>query len=372
MSAFLSSISANWGNVDNTADLQSAINGCGGLLFADVPTVRIDRSINITAPVRIIGPGIDQWRIGGAACNVITTGNADLFRIRRSNVHLDGLNFNGTGARFAASGGKAIVVGDVAGPDGDGTITGLTLSRISASSHGTAVHFVRASNFVMERCDLQSYNSVIVENIINVDKGDSLITGCDFAADATGGKCVIQKSSGGLRIQNSSSVGGIEAYFKDCTFKGDILVLGVDQIIFQNCSSIQSFGDAMNYDARNTIVTSAIEIDCDFGYCGTTSSDQASTSHNGCFVVRLNGEYHNTSGQNIATAQVETYEWLLGTEMYTSTLGRGYESSGLSWLDSCYIHDVTKDLVNAVGSTIYTRNLISGGNNTIAGTLTPY
>jgi hypothetical protein len=52
----------------------------------------------------------------------------------------------------------------------------------------------------MDRCDMQSFYTLTIENLANTDKGDSLITNCDLAADSTSGKCIQQKSSGGLRI----------------------------------------------------------------------------------------------------------------------------------------------------------------------------
>lgn len=187
---------------DSTAEIQAAINGCEGVLIWQKGWQRIEGSVEFTAPCRIIGPGTDQWRVAGAAANVITSGVSNtLFRINANNVVIDGLNFPGTSARCVSGGGKAITVGDTPGATGDGTITGTVLSNVGISSHGMGVHFIRASDWLMERrCDIHSYNAVTVENLVHVDKGDSAIANCHFAADPIAGKCLTYKGSGGLRV----------------------------------------------------------------------------------------------------------------------------------------------------------------------------
>lgn len=192
------------GATDYTAQVQNAVDNCNGVLLWNAGIVKINGTVTITKPCRILGPGIAQWRSTDGAVRITSSNPTNTkFKIMASNVHLDGLHFSGTSARYS-SGGKAIVVGDVAAPGafGDGTITGCSFSRISTASEGVGIHFVRASNWVMDRCDIQGYDAVIVENTV-ADKGDSAISHCDFAADPIAGKCITQTSSGGLRISNS-------------------------------------------------------------------------------------------------------------------------------------------------------------------------
>lgn len=198
------------GQSDSHATVQAAVDGCSGLLSWPAGRVRVDSSVNITRPLRIIGPGIDQWRTStsgpeGCAQALFTVDpTIPVLRINHSNVWIDGLTIPGTGARFSQpDGGVGIVIGDVPGQYQDGTITGVRLTNVSVMSHRIGVHWVRGSDWVMDGCDVQGYHGMVVENLGNVDKGDSLILGCWFAADLVGGKGVYHKSSGGLRVSDS-------------------------------------------------------------------------------------------------------------------------------------------------------------------------
>jgi len=177
---------------------------------------------------------------------------------------------------------------------------------------------------------------------------------------------------GGTSLSNASATGGLKVYMKDCSGHA-LVVAGVDEFITQNGHYFTTAADVANYDVLNTLVTKAIEIDCDFEDGGESSTNQASTAHNACVLVRINGHYHHVTGQCVAEAQTTTRTWMLGCEMNNSSVAQlGYHTQGVAWLDSCTIHDVTTDLQIDVGATIYKHNLTSGGVFVNNGTLTDY
>lgn len=176
----------------------------------------------------------------------------------------------------------------------------------------------------------------------------------------------------GVRTQNSSATGGMKMYFDDCTFFG-LSILGVNEFMMHGCTVHGTTGDGVNIDARNSIESQVVESKCTMYYCGSGGSDQASTTHNGCDMVRIMGKYYDIAGQCIAdTGGGET--WMLGTEVYNSTVaGIGIYSTVTMWLDSVYVHDQSNyDLQNTAGNTIYHHNCTLTGSNDIGGTYTAY
>lgn len=179
---------------------------------------------------------------------------------------------------------------------------------------------------------------------------------------------------GGCSFTNASAAGtATKVYLKDCTAHA-LSVQGVNEFFAQNCTVYTAPSDTVNYDALNSVITQAIEIDCNFSDGGSNSTHQASTGHNSCVITRINGKYHHVTGQCCAEAGAGTKTWMLGSELYNSTSGIGYYNEGTAWLDRIWSHDnATYDLQNIVGATIYTRNCtLAKGVNLIAGTLSSY
>jgi hypothetical protein len=141
---------------------------------------------------------------------------------------------------------------------------------------------------------------------------------------------------GAVRVRNASAAGGTKAFFKNCALlDGYFEITGVNETIFQNCSLYKPGGDGINYDVRNGILSKAIEINCSVSMGGLGgASDQASTSHNGCVVVRIGGNYGFCGGQVIADV-INAKTWNLGVKAHDSLVGVGFYTSGLMWLDSC-------------------------------------
>lgn len=178
---------------------------------------------------------------------------------------------------------------------------------------------------------------------------------------------------GGFNMSNASAAGtATKCYLKDCTGHSQT-IRGINEFIAQDCHFFTAAGDIVNYDTLNSVVTQAIEIDCEYEDGGTAGVDQASTIHNGCRIVRINGHYHHMTGQDVADGHAASRSWLLGCELHHSSIGdTGYSIQGVAWLDTCYIHDVSNDLRIEAGATLYKHNLQSGGVFSNSGILMDY
>lgn len=171
---------------------------------------------------------------------------------------------------------------------------------------------------------------------------------------------------------NASATGGAKTYYKNCTLFS-VSPRGLNEVILQNCYVYKSGDDGINYDSRNGIVTKSIEIDCEVFDGGASTTNQCSTTHNGCLVVRINGKYHDFTGQQIADTGTGGKTWMLGSEVYNAP-SVGIYSTVTMWLDSVWCHDNgTYNLQNTSGNTIYYRNLrLEGVANDIGGSFTEY
>lgn len=176
----------------------------------------------------------------------------------------------------------------------------------------------------------------------------------------------------GGSMGNASATGGARAYYKNCTFFS-VSPRGLTEVIFQNCEIYKSGGDGINYDFKNGIVTNSIEIDCLVFDGGVDSTNQCTTTHNGCMVVRIGGKYHDFTGQQIADTGTGGKSWILGSEVYNAP-ATGIYSAVTMWIDSAWLHNNgIYNLQNILGTTIYYRNLILDDvGNSIGGSLLPY
>ncbi|MFA6719452.1 MAG: hypothetical protein WCS15_10260 [Prevotella sp.] len=143
-------------------------------------------------------------------------------------------------------------------------------------------------------------------------------------------------------------------YAKNCTFKYGTDSNGVSlwgsNAILMNCTAANNALDGFNYHISSFgWLCNAVEIDCigrDNGgitWINSNKIDNGSTAHEGCKVVRLNGQYMRNYGPNcidITTAKswninCVTTDTKLGSD--TSSANAGFEclSDAVMWLDSC-------------------------------------
>lgn len=79
--------------------------------------------------------------------------------------------------------------------------------------------------------------------------------------------------------------------------------------IFINCTCDRNVKDGFNYHANSDIPSYGIEINCigsNNGYNSSDNYNNGSTAHDGSQVVRINGNYFNNKGGNVADVQDDT------------------------------------------------------------------
>lgn len=142
-------------------------------------------------------------------------------------------------------------------------------------------------------------------------------------------------------------------YAKNCTFKygtesNGVTLLG-SNAIFIGCTAAKNVLDGFNYHKSGPgLLCNAVEIDCigrDNGgtWINTNKIDNGSTAHDGCKVVRVNGQYlrnygpncidiTNSRSWNLNCASVDTK---LTNDTSSSNAGFSCLSGAIMWLDSC-------------------------------------
>lgn len=79
-----------------------------------------------------------------------------------------------------------------------------------------------------------------------------------------------------------------------------INIKGCDTI-FQNCEASYGDNDGFNYHDYLGVKSKSIEINCIASNNGSSKTTcNASTTHDGNKVLRINGEYYNSYGPNVA------------------------------------------------------------------------
>lgn len=142
-------------------------------------------------------------------------------------------------------------------------------------------------------------------------------------------------------------------YAKNCTFKygtesNGVTLLG-SNAIFINCTAAKNALDGFNYHISSfSRLCYGVEINCtgrDNGgtWVNTNKIDNGSTAHDGCMVVRLNGNYlrnygpncidiTNSKSWNINCVSTDTK---LGSDTTSANAGFECLSGAVMWLDSC-------------------------------------
>lgn len=106
--------------------------------------------------------------------------------------------------------------------------------------------------------------------------------------------------------RNSGASQTPQLYFKECSFKyspngNGMNLYGVSLCVMDSCVAAKNNLDGFNYHALNSVKPDIVEINCQSrsnGYSGSTSNN-ASTGHDGGRFARFNGEYKFSEGRNI-------------------------------------------------------------------------
>ena len=173
----------------------------------------------------------------------------------------------------------------------------------------------------------------------------------------------------GSQFLNSSADGGTKAYFKDVHFDG-VTLHGLEECLVFGGSNIAS-GDCYNWDARNGIPSNGVEYNVyASNYYRGDGSSQASTTHNGCELIRIGGTYEKTKGQAIADV-ISGNTWIVGSYLGRAYYGVGFLSQGVSSkLEYATIRAGDTALDASSGTTITYRGLDYTGNFYGDGTFT--
>ena len=121
--------------------------------------------------------------------------------------------------------------------------------------------------------------------------------------------------NGNLNFQNSATYTDSKLYLNKCGFYygggtnlgnkySSVYIKGVDSII-QDCICMYGYRDGFAYLDNNGTSCNSIEIDCIGANCGLDNDDgsnNGSTIHGNCRIVRINTKAYNCTGGVIADA----------------------------------------------------------------------
>lgn len=170
---------------------------------------------------------------------------------------------------------------------------------------------------------------------------------------------------GGLNSSNAFRVNGINySYAISC-----------------ECSDYLGDGDGFNYhaDAGSTVKTNGLEVNCTAKRIGltTSSTNNGSTAHDSCNVIRLNGNYSYTRGPVIADV-LSAYSLNLGVTAGNSQavlsnaqkscfqIGESGSTGATMWLKNCTTNGANNWSFAQVGTT--TMYDMGGNTNSTTGT----
>jgi hypothetical protein len=173
-------------------------------------------------------------------------------------------------------------------------------------------------------------------------------------------------------------------FFKNCTWRFSTLynglnVTGADTVYCQNCAATNNWKDGLNYS--NNIsgnVTKALEIDTYSARNGRdgTETNNGSTSHYVCRIIRVGGIYEQNMGPNVADVG-GAQSWNLGCAVRNSAAANSNvnfhvsDSGGAMWLDRVTsVRSGNTDITVASPAVGYVRGLI--GDLVVSGVVTPY
>ena len=150
--------------------------------------------------------------------------------------------------------------------------------------------------------------------------------------------------------------------------------------VFQNCEAKFGNNDGFNYHNQSGKICNAIEIGCIGANNGEGWKDytcNGSTIHDGGKIIRLNGEYYNNYGGNVADVNEDTVSLNLGCYAHDSYSGIGGANStdfvaqlsgAVMYLYSCKSDGTSEyNICSIEGTTIYVKDCVydtiyKGGN----------
>ena len=172
-----------------------------------------------------------------------------------------------------------------------------------------------------------------------------------------GSNAVTWPSNVNLYVQGIDVIGGISALsvpdssanfvFVDCTFgvansSNSVSTNTSGTVILENCRVHSAVFDGFNYHSSATNgAGKIIEINCESYNVGINGgSNQGSTVHDGCSILRIGGRYGGSDNQSIADVNVGTKSWNVGCTILPSRNGSTnnvsiYLNESQGWFHDC-------------------------------------
>ena len=185
--------------------------------------------------------------------------------------------------------------------------------------------------------------------------------------------------SSSLDVENIEGQRPPRIFAKKCQFKYSgndtwncVSIKGAELSIMQECDFSYSKKDGINYAKLNDVTTHAIEIDCSGTENGTlgTSNNQVTTIHNDCRIIRVNGFYEKSYGNNIGDAGTSLTNpcesWNLGcVNGFPKAVNEKQNTNFMCYtnakmfLDGCVGHNATYDIAGSGEVFVHNNNLLS-------------
>ena len=182
------------------------------------------------------------------------------------------------------------------------------------------------------------------------------VEGCEF----------IGGNYGGFRITNGNASKKPLALFKNCGFAksymGNALYLQGCSGILQGCYASYASDDGFNYHATLDVVPDSIEINCIGRHNGTTgnNTNNGSTTHDGAKILRLNCEFYDNIGPNVADVNNSlsfNYGCVSHDSNGSTTNKSGFQcQGGVMWNDTCSAYGNLQNFQAYLGGTLYQHN----------------
>jgi len=214
------------GTTDDTTNLQTWLTACTTdkvACYLDEGSYKITSTLSVAGSIHITGDGKDT-----ATFLLGTTTLVGIDIATTAPATIDNVGFNASGTQTA---GEAILVD----AGGAGENTESVFNKLSFLNQWNDIVFTRASWWTISSSYFidQRAQAVIVQNLNNVDSGDSTFSGNSvlFAGSPNNGNQVglLWESSGGLRINNNKFVNGyrcIQYWLASNAWTGTLLVNG--------------------------------------------------------------------------------------------------------------------------------------------------
>ena len=114
------------------------------------------------------------------------------------------------------------------------------------------------------------------------------------------------------------------SYGSNSVNKNAVFITDIELAIFENCVCAFARSDGFNYAMGSIKAPKFIELNCvahDNGTneAGNVNNNNGSTAHNGCYGLRINGQYYNNMGPNVSDVGTNQQSICFGCSAFSST-----------------------------------------------------